>query len=93
MGVYAEAYKSCPDCGSVCVIQLSGVKTDVDQFNLDKPEELAAEYTLSELKRLQDQLLEERFYCEDCEKPFFANGQPQSDRLKLARKICGHTDD
>jgi hypothetical protein len=66
MGMYNEVYKSCPECGARCEVQISQVVLGFGEFDLDDPH--GHTITLDpEQKLLLKELVEQKqFNCEKC---------------------------
>ena len=83
MGMYNEVFKSCPECGSICMIQIGQVVLGFGGFNLDDPNH----YTIQELnqnekRELAESVSDKTFYCKNEECQYFFQvqvdvGQPK----------------
>ena len=71
MGMYNEVYKSCPDCGHRCEIQIPQVVLGFGGFNLDYPQDIEISNLMGYQKdQLMDYVNEMTFYCYGCSGTF-----------------------
>lgn len=94
MGMYNEVYKSCPECGKRCEIQIHQIVLGFGQFDLDNPDSLAEQLDEDQLLELKEAVNEEKFWCNSeggCDAYFGASNHMEirESRRALARKLFG----
>jgi len=81
MGMYNEVFKSCPECGTQCEIQIPQVVLGFGGFNLDNLDTLK-QLSEKEVLTLKDYLSDETFWCEKCNNPFSYDSEKEEDKIK-----------
>jgi len=86
MGMYNEVYKNCPACGKQAEAQIAQLVPGFGEFDLDRPESLAAKLSEAQLLALYEAVRRQIFYCEQCNAGFTID-QTRRDREALAKQL------
>lgn len=97
MGMYNEVFKQCPRCRSEAMVQIKPqIVLGFGGFHLDDPEELAKNFSVEELQRLEEAVKDETFHCREdgCRTSFRLTTQEERDeKLRIAKRLAGLTPD
>lgn len=80
--MYNEVFKKCPKCNGTGIMQISQIVLGFGGFNLDNPESIARELSLSDIKTLKEYVEDGKYFtCEECDNTFHYSDQAEKDEI------------